>query len=196
MVKRDMLRYAITDRTLFPGDEPARRAALIEQASRLARDDVDYLQLREKDLPEGEQVALLRDLMAAIRDAGGPTQLLLNGPPTLAQWAKADGVHLSLTTFAQNLQSHHALLVSVSCHTPADVTRAAEFADLILFAPVFEKRVDGDVVVEGVGLERLHEACLLAGEVPVLALGGVTEANALACLRAGAAGIAGIRVFL
>lgn len=191
-----MLRYAITDRTLLQGDEPARRTALIAQAARLSREGVDYLQLREKDLPEAALVALARDLMAAIREAGGPTLLMLSGPPTLAQWAKADGVHLAATTFAQNLQSHHALLVSVSCHSPADVTRAAEFADLILFAPVFEKRVDGDVVVEGVGLDRLREACLLAGEVPVLALGGVTEVNAPECLRAGAAGIAGIRTFL
>lgn len=190
-----MLRYAITDRTLFPGDEPARRAALVVQAERLAWEGVEYLQLREKDLSEGDLVSLARDLMAAIRDAGGPTQLLLNGPPTLAQWAKADGVHLSLTTFAQNLQSHHSLLVSASCHTLNDVRRACEFAELILFAPVFEKRVEGEVVVPGVGLDLLHEACVLAGDVPVLALGGVTNENTEACLEAGAQGVAGIRLF-
>ncbi len=190
-----MLRYAITDRTLFPGDEPARRAALVVQAERLAWEGVEYLQLREKDLSEGDLVSLARDLMAAIRDAGGPTQLLLNGPPTLAQWAKADGVHLSLTTFAQNLQSHHSLLVSASCHTLNDVRRACEFAELILFAPVFEKRVEGEVVVSGVGLDLLHEACVLAGDVPVLALGGVTNENTEACLEAGAQGVAGIRLF-
>ena len=191
-----MLRYAITDRTLFPGDESARRAALVAQARRLATDGIDYLQLREKDLSEADRVSLARDLMAAIRDAGGPTQLLLNGPPTLAQWAKADGVHLSLTTFAQNLQSHHGLLVSASCHTLTDVQRAAEFADLILFAPVFEKRVDGEVVVPGVGLDALAQACVAAGEVPVLGLGGVTETNAPECLQVGAAGFASIRAFL
>ena len=190
-----MLRYAITDRTLLPGDESARRAALIAQAQRLAADGVDYLQLREKDLSEGDLAALARSLMAAIREVGGPTQLLLSGPPTLAQYAGANGVHLASTTFAQNLQSPHGLLVSASCHTLNDVRRACEFADLILFAPVFEKRVEGEVVVPGVGLDRLHEACLLAGDVPVLALGGVTEANALECLQAGAAGVAGIRLF-
>ncbi len=191
-----MLRYAITDRTLFPGDEPARRAALVAQAERLARAGVDYLQLREKDLSESELVRLARDCMTAIHAAGGPTQLLLNGPPTLAQWAKADGVHLSLTTFAQNLQSHHTLLVSASCHTPEDVRRAAEFADLILFAPVFEKRVDGKAVVAGIGLDALAQACAAAGDVPVLALGGVNVANTQACSDAGAKGVAGIRLFL
>ncbi|MGI4854760.1 MAG: thiamine phosphate synthase [Janthinobacterium lividum] len=191
-----MLRYAITDRTLFPGDESARRTALIAQARRLATDGVDYLQLREKDLSEGDLATLARSLMAAIREAGGPTQLLLSGPPTLAQYAGADGVHLSSTTFAQNLQSHHGLLVSASCHTLNDVRRACEFADLILFAPVFEKRVEGEVVAPGVGLDLLHEACVLAGDLPVLALGGVTEANASECIELGAAGFASIRAFV
>ena len=191
-----MFRYAITDRTVFPGDESARRNALIAQATRLAREGVDYLQLREKDLGEADLVALARAMHAAIRDADGPTQLLLNGPPTLAQWAGVDGVHLSSTTFSQNLQSLRGLIVSASCHTLADVKRACEFADLILFGPVFEKRVDGEVVVQGVGLDALHEACVVAGELPVFALGGVDASNSQACIDAGAAGVAGIRMFL
>ncbi len=190
-----MLRYAITDRTMFPGEERERRAALVEQSARLAREGVDYLQLREKDLGEADLVALTRSVHAAIRNVGGPMQLLLNGPPTLAQWAGANGVHLSSTTFSQNLQSLRGLIVSASCHTTADVKRALEFADLILFAPVFEKRVDGEVVVNGVGLDALREACSVAGEVPVLALGGVDAVNAQACVDAGAAGVAGIRLF-
>lgn len=190
-----MLRYAITDRLMFPGDERSQEDALINQVARLSSDGVDYVQMREKDLGEASQMKLARALMQAIRDGGGDTKLLLNGTAALAQWAGADGVHLSSTTFSQNLQSHHGLLVSASCHTIADVRRASEFADLILFAPVFEKRVQGEVVVAGVGLEMLREACSVAGEVPVLALGGVTAENTQVCVDAGAAGVAGIRLF-
>ncbi|MEK6397915.1 MAG: thiamine phosphate synthase [Terriglobus sp.] len=191
-----MLRYAITDRLMFPGDERSQEDALITQVARLSSEGVDYVQMREKDLSEASQMKLARALMQAIRDGGGDTKLLLNGTAALAQWAGADGVHLSSTTFSQNLQSHHGLLVSVSCHTIADVRRAAEFADLILFAPVFEKRVRGEVVVAGVGIDMLREACGIAGEVPVLALGGVTAKNTQACVDAGAAGVAGIRLFV
>jgi thiamine-phosphate pyrophosphorylase len=191
-----MICYAITDRSLFAGDETAQRAALIAQAVRLSSEGVQYLQLREKDLSEGELYKLARAMHAAIAEAGGATRLLLNGTAALAQWAGTDGVHLSSTNFAQNLQSHHGLIVSASCHTLADVRRAAEFADLILFGPVFEKRVDGQVVVEGVGLDKLREACAAAGDLPVLALGGVDASNAKACLAAGAAGVAGIRMFV
>ncbi len=190
-----MLQYAITDRHLLDGDETEQQQALLQQAARLARAGVEYLQLREKDLGEAAQMQLALAMMAAIHDVGGTTKLLLNGTAALAQWAGADGVHLSSTTFAQNLQSHHGLMVSASCHTMNDVRRACEFADLILFAPVFEKRVEGQVVVEGVGLDALREACSIAGELPVFALGGVNAGNAQACIDAGAAGIAGIRMF-
>lgn len=190
-----MLRYAITDRQMFPGDERSREDALITQVARLASEGVDYIQMREKDLGEAAQADLARSLMQAILDGGGETKLLLNGTAALAQWAGADGVHLSSTTFSQNLQSHHGLIVSVSCHTISDVRRAAEFADLILFAPVFEKRLRGEVVTEGVGLDALREACGAAAGIPVLALGGVTQENTQACVDAGAAGVAGIRLF-
>lgn len=190
-----MLRYAITNRQMFEGSEEERQRALLQQAARLARAGVDYLQLREKDLGEAATMKLAKAVMAAMRDAGGTTKLMLNGTAALAQWAGADGVHLSSTTFSQNLQTHHGLIVSASCHTMADVRRACEFADLILFAPVFEKRMEGEVVVPGAGLEALREACAIAGPLPVLALGGVTAENTQACLDAGAAGIAGIRLF-
>jgi thiamine-phosphate pyrophosphorylase len=87
-------------------------------------------------------------------------------------------------------------IVSVSCHTPTDIARARHnAADLILFGPIFEKRVDGELVSAGVGLEALALACAIAEQVPVLALGGVTSETAGACLAAGAAGIAGVRIF-
>ena len=190
-----MQRYAITDRTMFPGDKPEVEKALLAQAARLAAEGVEYLQLREKDLPEGERVQLARDLALAIRSVGGVTQLLLSGTPTLAQWAGVNGVHLPSSQLSQGANSHHGLIVSASCHTLDDVRRASEFAHLILFAPVFEKRVDHQVAARGVGLERLREACLAAGDVPVFALGGVSVGNAQACLEAGAAGVAGIRMF-
>lgn len=107
-------------------------------------------------------------------------------------------------------------IIAVSCHTPAEVRLAESHgADFAAFASVFEK-----VVMEGShgqrrtlahypggeGLEKLRAACRAEGRplgpegigtmrMPVLALGGVTLENGSACIQAGAAGIAGIRLF-
>ena len=119
--------------------------------------------------------------------------------------AGADGVHL--TSRAGELMAEQVRwvfratgagepVVSASCHSLEEVRRAAQGGiDLILFGPVFEKSVAGKVVVTGVGLEALREACTVAGKTPVLALGGVTWESAELCVEAGAAGVAGIRLF-
>jgi len=74
--------------------------------------------------------------------------------------------------------------------------RTARDVSLLLYAPVFEKTDPGDTPLPGQGLAALSEACRAAGQVPVLAIGGVTHDNAAACIAAGAAGIAAIRLFL
>jgi thiamine-phosphate pyrophosphorylase len=43
------------------------------------------------------------------------------------------------------------------------------------------------------GLEALRQSC--RAKIPVLALGGITVENAVSCIQAGAAGVAGIRLF-
>jgi thiamine-phosphate pyrophosphorylase len=78
----------------------------------------------------------------------------------------------------------------------AEIERAGDNrVDAILFAPVFGKSVAGEIVSDGQGLDKLRAACLKAAPVPVYALGGLTLANADACIEAGASGIAGIRLF-
>ncbi|MFB3917884.1 MAG: thiamine phosphate synthase [Terriglobales bacterium] len=96
-------------------------------------------------------------------------------------------------------------IIAVSCHTPAEVRMAeAQGADFAVFAPVFGKTTFPQT--PGVGLAALRAACsgaaaaknvegVPAGRMPVLALGGITLENARACVDAGAAGIAAVRLF-
>jgi thiamine-phosphate pyrophosphorylase len=200
-----MLRYAITNRTRFPGDEAAQQAALLEQAAHLAESGVDFVQLREKDLQPAALANLVRNLLAIFRTHPNPLRLLINDRADIAIATRADGVHLtsapgSLTpTQIRNLYTAANLptpIVSVSCHTLVEVTSAREdAATLILFGPIFEKRIGEKAISTGTGLDLLHAACTAAMPTPVLALGGITAANTPACLAAGAAGIAAIRLF-
>jgi len=214
-----MLRYAITDRRRLGMTEAEQSDALVEQAARLAaRGDIDFLQLREKDLPPAALAALARRILDALHThAPGRTQrmqLLINARADVAIAVGADGVHLTSSpgeltpTQVRQLYKEASLptpTISVSCHSLDDIARITDFApDLILFGPVFEKRVaqPGDpdsadqLVSEGTGLELLKQASAAAAPVPVLALGGVTAEAAASCLDAGAAGVAGIRLFL
>ena len=201
-----MLRYAITDRMRFPGDEGARRTALLQQAATLAEAGAEFLQLRERDLQADALADLAREVLAILRTHPHAPKLLINSRADVAVAVGADGVHLtsapgSLTpTQVRKLYASAGLsepIVSVSCHTLAEVLAACDSgATLILFGPVFEKRVGDALVSEGSGLDLLRAACVTAAPVPVLALGGVTQEDAAACVAAGAAGIAAIRLFL
>ena len=197
-----MRRYAITDRSLFSDPYDRRLSALVHQTGLWAREGIDHIQLREKDLPAATLATLARQILEELR--GTPTRLLINSRLDVAVATAAHGVHLTSApgelTPAQVREVYSAAslprpIVSLSCHKLAEVEVARNEADLILFAPVFHKTVDGEMVTPGAGLEELREACAAAAPVPVYALGGVTEENAPECLLAGAAGIAGIRLF-
>jgi thiamine-phosphate pyrophosphorylase len=201
----DVLCYAITD-NIRPGDDIGQRCEqLRKNAQRWAEARLDYVQLREKEMNAGDLLAAAGALIDVLRKFGGRTQVLINGRADVALVSGADGVHLTshkdeLTpTQVRRLFAKAgglAPLISVSCHSVEDVLRArSENADLILFGPVFEKRVAGKIVVPGAGLETVRKAVATAEGIPLLALGGVTQSNGERCIAAGAAGIAAIRLF-
>ena len=205
-----MLRYAITSRTLYPGNELQQQAALLREASRWVAEGIDFIQLREKDLPAADIAVLAREILQTIAAKASPTKLLINSRPDIALATGAHGVHLTAhpdeLTSAQvrslyDSANRPAPIITISCHSLEEVHRAhLNQADAILFAPVFEKIafekiIAGETITPGQGIDRLRAACLAASPIPVYALGGVTLEKAAACLDAGAAGIAGIRLF-
>ena len=211
MAERCLL-YYITDHTAFPGDESERRSRLLEKIADAARAGVDYIQLREKDLTTRELDLLAREAVRTVREACATdhrprtTALLINSRTDIALAVQADGVHLRSEDVspeevrkafcgagapARQLSPRNPL-IAVSCHSPAEVAQAAASqATFAIFGPVFEKKDSPEA--RPAGLVQLREACQT--NVPVLALGGITLANAASCLEAGAAGIAAIRLF-
>ena len=194
-------RYAITDGTvqLSAGEGDPQADELVSHCAGLARKGVMFLLVREKHLPAATQAALARRIVEAVAPATS-TQVLVPGRVDIALAAGAHGIHLSSAPGelvpAQIRRIFPEATVSVSCHTLDEVRRARDHqASLALFAPVFGKFVDGVEVTPAAGLDALRVACQAASPMPVFALGGVTSANASHCLAAGAAGVAGIRMF-
>jgi thiamine-phosphate pyrophosphorylase len=195
----------ITDRKQFPGDEAGRRSSLLAKVAEAVCAGVDYIQLREKDLSGRALETLAREVMREVSCATNhqppTTRLLINSRTDIAVAVGADGVHLRSDDISpaavRRLWSRCGVgtparerpVIGVSCHSRDDVLRAeSEGADFAVFAPVFEKEGSSPA-----GIAALREAC--RGKIPVFALGGVTLENTAACLEAGAAGIASIRLF-
>jgi thiamine-phosphate pyrophosphorylase len=182
-----MQRYAITD------------GAPREKVRAWAQAGVEWIQIREPGVAPETLALLTADLAGICREAKTATSLLVNGlDAAVALRAGAAGLHLRGGTTAARIQAARSVgaRVSVSCHSLPEVRQARDGgADALLWAPVFGKTIEGRVVVPGSGLTALAEACREAGETPVFALGGVTLQNAQECVRAAAAGVAGIRLF-
>jgi thiamine-phosphate pyrophosphorylase len=159
---------------------------------------VDWVQIREKDLCGRELLALAREAVAVC----GSTRVIVNDRLDAALAAGAGGVHrgresLGTRDVVQWCRSGNApadFLIGVSCHSLQEAREAeGAGASYIFFGPVFDtpsKRGMG----EPQGVARLGEICR-GVTIPVVAIGGVSEENAGECSRAGAAGIAAIRMF-
>jgi thiamine-phosphate pyrophosphorylase len=171
-----MKRYAITDS--------------LDVAARAARDGVEMIQIRAKQLSARALMDLVRGA-AAIPGA----KILVNTRTDVALACGAHGVHLPAGSIAPSTVRRIVppdFLIGVSCHT-IDELRAAENegADFAVFGPVFASITKSVVPI---GLEALRVATASV-RMPVYALGGVTAVNAPRCIEAGAAGVAGISLF-
>jgi thiamine-phosphate pyrophosphorylase len=195
--KKPIICYVTDRKSLAEGEAGAGVLGKIRAAIAAG---VDWVQIREKDLSGRELLGLARDSIAA----GGGARVIVNDRLDVALAAGAAGVHLGRESLGardvvrwcrgggENAPAD--FVVGVSCHSLQEA-REAECAGAayIFFGPVFDtpsKRGMG----EPQGIARLGEICL-GVKIPVLAIGGVSEENAGECIRAGAAGIAAIRMF-
>lgn len=198
----------VTDRkplALPPGIDPT--ATLLEKIRMTAGAGADWVQIREKNLPGGHLLALAREAVASAREiaqktGGAETRVYVNDRLDVALAAGAAGVHLGgeslpiadVARWRRSGKTAAEFHIGVSCHSMESAREAERNgANYIFFGPVFEtpsKQSFGPPQ----GLERLREVSE-AIRIPVIAIGGVNKTNAEGCIRAGASGIAAIRLF-
>jgi thiamine-phosphate pyrophosphorylase len=174
-----MIRYYVTDRS---------RGDVIDHAARAIRDDIDMIQIREKDLA----ARALFELACKIRDlaSGTKTRVLINDRLDIALAAGIDGVHLPGNGLPAARVRPLVKTLGVSIHSIEEALQAEnDRADFVVFGPIFDSPGKTSV-----GLEPLRQV-VRSVKIPVLAIGGITLENSAAVMQAGASGIAGIRLF-
>ncbi len=187
----------VTDRRrLLPGAaslESARRCVL-EQAQYAVDARIDLIHLRERDLSSADLAALAADLLRLTRRTA--TRVVINDRLDVALACGADGVHLradSFTVTAARRLAPSSFLVGRSVHSVSEAP-TADGADYIVAGTVFPTASKGGAGA-CIGVEGLR-AIVRAVAAPVLAIGGISIERAGEVAAAGAAGIAGIGLFM
>ncbi|MDR7521966.1 MAG: thiamine phosphate synthase [Armatimonadota bacterium] len=176
--------YVITDREIGKG------RPLEDLVAAAVRGGATMIQLREKTQPARRLLEAGRRLLAITRPAGVP--LVVNDRVDLALVLEADGVHLGQDDLpvpdARRLLGPEKI-VGASAATVEEARRAeAEGADYVGVGSVFPTTSKPDAG-DAIGPQALTPI-RAAVRIPVVAIGGITHANAAEAIRAGADGVA------
>ncbi len=178
------LLYAIVDLSISPGT-----ARLVAFAHELAVGGCTLLQYRNKS---GNARVLLEQARELKKHLGSSVRLIMNDRADLCLAAEFDGVHVGqddLSPDAVRKMIGPDRWLGVSTHNPEQLREADQTsADYLAIGPVFAtfSKEKPDPVV---GLEGVRQARSLTRK-PLVAIGGITRANAASVIEAGADSVA------
>jgi thiamine-phosphate pyrophosphorylase len=169
--------YAMVDPA--GGHEPVALARILLDAG--AR----VMQLRLKSASGRDLLAAARAIAAMCRERGA--MLIVDDRTDIAMLAGADGVHLGqedLPLEAARRLAGSEMIIGISTHSVEQAVAAERGgADYIGFGPMYPGGLRNNAT--GKGLELLREV-RKAVRIPIVAIGGITEATIPAVLGAGA----------
>jgi thiamine-phosphate pyrophosphorylase len=147
------------------------------------------MQLRLKDAPGRDFLAAARAIAEMCRKRGAT--LIVNDRVDIAILAGAHGVHLGQTDLPLEAARQiigNDRMIGISTHN-LEQARAAEDsgADYIGFGPIYPGGLRNNAT--GKGLDELR-AIRAAVKIPIVAIGGITEARVAETLTAGADAVA------
>lgn len=176
--------YVITDR------RTAGERSLVEIVRAALRGGANVIQLRDKDVPVRDMIALGQALLPLTREAGVP--LIVNDRIDVALALDADGVHVGQDDIPAEVARQIIgpdRILGVSAATVEQAQQAARAGATYLgVGDIFGTPSKPDAGPP-IGLASLAEITR-AVHLPVLGIGGVTIANAASVVQAGAVGVA------
>jgi 8-oxo-dGTP diphosphatase len=158
----------------------------LERARGALQRGLRLIELREKDWPARRQRAFTQTLVGLARSHGA--RVLLNGSAEDARAWGCDGVHWTARSLAAANERPPDLLCAASCHTRAEIERAADLGiDFAVLGAVLPTPSHPAVAPLGWdGFARIAAEARL----PIYALGGLEYEHLGAAIDRGAHGIA------
>jgi thiamine-phosphate pyrophosphorylase len=182
--------YPILDISCFVNN-----GSLVEAARELAAAGCTLLQYRNKSGNARQMLHEARELRARL---GASVQLIMNDRADLCLAAQYDGLHVGqddLSAEAARRIIGGDRWLGVSTHNPEQLAEADQTsADYLAIGPVFatSSKANPDPVVGLAGVRRARELTCK----PLVAIGGITRANAHSVIDAGADAVAVISDWL
>lgn len=144
------------------------------------------LQLRAKKLSSGEFLEAARIIRKITKDKGAV--FIVNDRVDIALLTHADGVHLGQDDLpvkeARRLLGNNKI-IGYSTHNLREALESEKLpVDYISFGPIFATKTKEDAQTPK-GLKGLDEV-IKAVKIPIVAIGGITEANIVHVLKEGA----------
>ncbi|WP_456468330.1 thiamine phosphate synthase [Archaeoglobus sp.] len=158
-----------------------------ELAEKALKGGVRTIQLREKRKSARKIYETAKRLRALTYDYDA--LFIVNDRVDIAIAAYADGVHVGQNDLpAYAIRDFFDGIVGVSAHTVDEAKRAEMYADYLGVGPVFRTATKEDAKTP-IGIGGLEEI-VKNTKLPVIAIGGINETNAIDVLKCGVAGIA------
>ncbi|WP_270391996.1 thiamine phosphate synthase [Mediterraneibacter faecis] len=182
-LREQMLLYAVTDRHWLNG------RTLYEQVEEALKGGATFIQLREKDLTEEEFLEEAKKIQQLCKKYRVP--FIINDNVKLAKEIDADGVHVGqsdMEALDVRAQLGEDKIIGVSARTVEQALLAEKHgADYLGVGAVFQTGTKTDA--REVEHSVLKEICTKV-DIPVVAIGGITQDNVKELSGSGINGVA------
>ena len=181
--KKDLLLYAVTDRSWLNGE------SLYSQVEKALKGGATFIQLREKELDEETFLEEAKELKKLCREYRVP--FVINDNVEIAEACGADGVHVGQSDMeAGDVRARlgEDKIIGVSADTVEQALLAQRHgADYLGVGAVFPTGSKADA--SDVDHETLKAICQ-AVKIPVIAIGGINRENVMELAGSGICGVA------
>lgn len=188
--------YALEQETVLKANtaakwEKVRLYVLINAAADTPQEDVlnltkaciaggaDCLQLRAKDVPDGQLLNLARAFCALCNEASVVS--IINDRADIAVLSGADGVHLGqddISVAQARKLAPMPLIVGISTHNQDELDRAVESGcDYAAVGPAFTSPTKPDLSIAGLDYLKTALPILEQAGIPHVAIGGIDRTN-------------------